>query len=87
MTDTLTEFGIEADDSEELLTDLRDGDAEEVAETEQSVVFALEHGHALDEWADTLNMEREALADRMHELAREKSDRRFDAEEPFVVRK
>ena len=87
MTDTLTENGIEADedDHEELLATLREEHGDPVGESEKSFVFALDHGHELDEWAAELNVDREELAERMEELAREKADYNWGTYEPFVV--
>ncbi|WP_313691689.1 hypothetical protein [Halorarum halobium] len=87
MTDTLTEFGVEVDDREELVTGLRDVHGEQVGESEKSLVFALEDSNVLGKWANELNMDREELADRMHELAREATDYNWGTYEPFVVRK
>lgn len=87
MTDTLTKYGIEADERDELLTELRDSHGEVVGETDKSLVLALEHDHKIDEWAEKLNVDRDELAARMRELAREKTDYNWGSYEPFVVRK
>ncbi|QLG29184.1 hypothetical protein HUG10_17335 [Halorarum halophilum] len=87
MTDTLTEYGVEADERDALLTELRDSHGEVVGETDKSLVLALEDGHKLDEWAEKLNVDRDELAARMRELADEKADYNWGTYEPFVVRK
>ncbi|QLG63712.1 hypothetical protein [Halorarum salinum] len=87
MTATLSEYGIETEDRDELVTELRDVHGEQVGESGKSLVFALEDGHVLDEWASELNVDREELVARMRELADEATDYNWGTYEPFVVRK
>lgn len=87
MTASLGEYGIETEDRDELVTELRDVHGEQVGESAKSLVFALEDGYVLDEWASELNLDREELAARMRELADESADYNWGTYEPFVVRK
>lgn len=72
-SERLTENGILTDyeTPENIRVDYRDHHGEPVHEGEDRVVFADEHGHELNDWADALGMDRGELSERMHELARE----------------
>jgi hypothetical protein len=69
-TADLTERGI-VDYTDLERVDVEGVHGEPVAETEHSVVYRDTTGHALNDWADVLPVDRDELARIMHDTARE----------------
>lgn len=78
MADELTDNGILSDHPMVTLLDYIDYHGQPVHVGPDRVVFADRHGQELNEWAgeEALNMDRDDLSQRMHELAREVYGRR-----------
>lgn len=70
MADKITDNGILTDSPAVTISDYREMHGPPVFESGDVVIFADSEGRELSEWANALNVDRDDLSERMHDLAR-----------------